>query len=218
MKQEQELIPHTSTADFWRSLGHNVVPAINKKPIEDWHKWQDKQIPKSKHERWKNNNAFVDGLVVILGKSWINNMYLWAVDTHCRGIEPSIDEIHSIIDGDNGPPLKADDAFLVGNIERLTPMCLYGYCKQPFPKLKIKKTEVKNDIIYCPPSIAVWKVCLNGPAKPGEYNAEDLEWMGIFSNDYVIKYIQSEPFDMYTRISSHKNTYHRTSAKKNHYI
>ena len=29
-----------STADFWRSLGHNVIPAKKGKPIEDWKRWQ----------------------------------------------------------------------------------------------------------------------------------------------------------------------------------
>jgi hypothetical protein len=69
--------PIPSTADFWCSLGHNVIPARGKKPIEDWKRWQYEQIPKSQHEVWKYNHSFDSGMMVMLGKSWVNSQYLW---------------------------------------------------------------------------------------------------------------------------------------------
>jgi hypothetical protein len=75
MTEDKRPIP--STADFWRSLGHNVIPARHGKPIEDWKRWQYEQIPKSQHEVWKYNHSFDSGMMVILGKSWANSQYLW---------------------------------------------------------------------------------------------------------------------------------------------
>jgi hypothetical protein len=69
--------PIASTADFWRSLGQNVIPAKCGKPIEDWKRWQYEQIPKSQHEVWKYNHSFDSGMMVMLGKSWVNSLYLW---------------------------------------------------------------------------------------------------------------------------------------------
>lgn len=77
--------PIPSTADFWRSLGHNVIPARCGKPIEDWKKWQYEQIPKSQHEVWKYNHSFDYGMMIMLGKSWVSSQYLWvAIPTRHR--------------------------------------------------------------------------------------------------------------------------------------
>jgi hypothetical protein len=75
MTEDKRPIP--STADFWRSLGHNTLPARCGKPIEDWKRWQYEQIPRSQHEVWKYNHSFDNGMMVILGKSWVSEEYLW---------------------------------------------------------------------------------------------------------------------------------------------
>ena len=84
-----------SVADFWRSLGHNVIPVTMKDETPgDWeqitpnimirkkdqkvpmdvNKWQDK-ISQELHDKWK---AFAPrGMDVILGKSWVSGLYLW---------------------------------------------------------------------------------------------------------------------------------------------
>ena len=72
-------------ADYWRSNGINVLPADTrtKRINEKWLEWQDKPIPKEKHENWKKNGSFNNGLALIPGKIWGGSYagkYLVAID------------------------------------------------------------------------------------------------------------------------------------------
>lgn len=61
------------SADFWRyDIGVNVIPADtkNKKPTVLWSEYQDKPIPESQHEQWKEEKAFSKGIAIIPGKAW----------------------------------------------------------------------------------------------------------------------------------------------------
>ena len=65
-------------ADFWRyKIGVNVIPAIGKekRPVEKWKNdllgnWQVEPIPEWRHNEWKSNNEFKDGMAIITGKVW----------------------------------------------------------------------------------------------------------------------------------------------------
>ena len=53
-------------------IGVNVIPAKTqiKKTFFEWKPYQNKPIPKQLHEEWKRNNAFADGMAIILGEVW----------------------------------------------------------------------------------------------------------------------------------------------------
>ena len=74
-------------ADFWRyEIGVNVIPANTKykKPIVAWTEWQDRPIPTELHEQWKREKIFDNGMAIVAGKVWHNNLksglYLCAID------------------------------------------------------------------------------------------------------------------------------------------
>jgi hypothetical protein len=74
-------------ADFWRyEIGVNVIPADtrNKKPTVNWKDYQNKPIMELQHEQWKKDNAFSDGMAIIVGKTWHNRykkgLYLIFID------------------------------------------------------------------------------------------------------------------------------------------
>lgn len=79
------LITPNDAADYWRSMGVNVLPAdtIRKITFEIWSQWQDKQIPADTHEEWKRNGSFSNGMALIPGKIWSGpyaGKYLVAID------------------------------------------------------------------------------------------------------------------------------------------
>lgn len=54
--------------DFWRyEIVVNVIPAVNKKAIIEWKKYQDNPIPQERHNEWKEQGKFTKGLAVMLG-------------------------------------------------------------------------------------------------------------------------------------------------------
>jgi len=74
-------------ADFWRyQIGVNAIPADtrNKIPTENWKQYQSGPILEVQHNKWKQENAFKDGMAIIAGKVWHNaakkNLYLILVD------------------------------------------------------------------------------------------------------------------------------------------
>lgn len=78
-------------ADFWRyHIGVNVIPFDTKKrkPLTSWAEWQNKPIPEEIHNKWKQENLFVEGMAVVLGKVWHNEakkgLFLAGVDCDNR--------------------------------------------------------------------------------------------------------------------------------------
>jgi P4 family phage/plasmid primase-like protien len=78
-----------SYADYWRyEIGANVIPADTrfKRTYIQWGQWQDKLIPEELHNQWKLEEAFSNGMAVILGRVWhrqvcdLANYYLVGVD------------------------------------------------------------------------------------------------------------------------------------------
>src|SRR5215213_1197467 len=74
-------------ADFWRyDIGVNVIPADtkNKSTYVKWSEWQNKAIPEEQHNKWKDENAFSNGIALILGRVWHNKekvgLYLNGID------------------------------------------------------------------------------------------------------------------------------------------
>jgi hypothetical protein len=74
-------------ADFWRyEIGVNVIPADtkNKRTWIHWSEYQNKPIPIDRHEHWKRNDKFKDGMAIIVGKIWHNptkeGLYLAFID------------------------------------------------------------------------------------------------------------------------------------------
>jgi hypothetical protein len=72
-------------ADFWRyEIGVNVLPAVNKRAIVEWKKYQDSPIPKEQHNKWKEHGRFTNGLAVMLGAVWhrsdLSGYYLVWID------------------------------------------------------------------------------------------------------------------------------------------
>ena len=93
-------------ADFWRyDVGVNVIPATNKHDDTDFQKkpfWTDEQgqqhwiswardgyqtmpISEEQHQEWKDNNAFKDGMAIICGEVFHNEIRkgLWVNGIDC---------------------------------------------------------------------------------------------------------------------------------------
>ena len=78
-------------ADFWRyEIGVNVIPADTKRKVTyiKWTQWQDKPIPEGQHSQWKSENAFENGMAVVLGRTWhrqnLSGYYLVGLDADNR--------------------------------------------------------------------------------------------------------------------------------------
>ena len=83
---QAEAIRH---ADFWRyEIGVNVIPAVNKKAIVEWKKYQDYPISQEQHNEWKEQGKFTKGLAVMLGPVWhksdLSGYYLVGIDCDNR--------------------------------------------------------------------------------------------------------------------------------------
>src|SRR5215831_2011016 len=255
--------PIPSTADFWRSLGQNVIPARRGKPIEDWKRWQFEQIPKSKHEVWKYNHSFDSGMMVMLGKSWVNSQYLWvAIPTsstttttpttnqqctnrdcnkrietdsnYCRYCgtkqryyddkidsilindmlndpkDPKCTEyqaktlvaIYSLVHGHRGPPLPVERAFIVCECDEKQ-YYLYGYCKQPFPDLKLKGFDVRTSgVVFCHPIILPHEINLNhGDTHSVPYECHDYHETIIPFHEFVLGDHNERVFELISNLA-----------------
>jgi P4 family phage/plasmid primase-like protien len=77
-------------ADYWRYvIGVNVVPADTRNKVTGtrWAEFQRSPITEEQHEKWKADNAFCNGMAIILGRVWHN---------------PLRSEFHvNAVDGDN---------------------------------------------------------------------------------------------------------------------
>jgi hypothetical protein len=75
-------------SDYWRYIiGVNVIPADTRKKVtyEKWSDWQDKPITEELHSKWKSQNAFSQGMAIIVGKVWHREdkkgLYFTFIDT-----------------------------------------------------------------------------------------------------------------------------------------
>jgi hypothetical protein len=67
------LTDHNLWADFWYyTVGVNLIPAHTrqKKTFVEWKRWQIEAIPEDLHAKWKAENAFANGMAIILGRVW----------------------------------------------------------------------------------------------------------------------------------------------------
>jgi hypothetical protein len=75
-------------ADYNRNiLGINAIPVDTQSRVEypNWKIWQDKPIPQSQHEQWKNTGAFSKGMARVHGRIWHRsdlecNTYWFSID------------------------------------------------------------------------------------------------------------------------------------------
>lgn len=127
-------------ADFWRNdIGVNVIPANTKykKPIVAWTEWQDKAIPLEIHEQWKREDKFKNGMAVIAGMVWHNDLkrglYLGAIDCDNRlGIEEM---------APSGMDRIATKTLVEMHMDDTSKCHVYFYTHQPMPK---KSSDVLN--------------------------------------------------------------------------
>ena len=57
-------------ADFWRSVGFNVIPMNGKIPVEGYKQFFGKAIPIELHNYWKKLDLFNNGIAIINGRLW----------------------------------------------------------------------------------------------------------------------------------------------------
>ncbi len=159
-------------ADFWRDdVGVNVIPANTKykKPIVAWTEWQDKPIPKELHEQWKREKIFENGMAIVVGKVWHNELkaglYLCAVDCDNR---KAIEEMMP-----KGVEHYAKQTLIELHPDDSTKCHFYCYTMKPVPKKssdmvnpkqaqQLKNNEIpalevkgegKHGIMYVTPSV-----------------------------------------------------------------
>ncbi len=161
-------------ADYWRyEIGVNVITADtkNKRPIVEWKQYQNSPISEEQHNRWKEQDAFKDGMAIIAGRVWHNDakrdLYLIfidldnqiAIDEFCtrNGVKTPLTELAKtvIVEQHKDAPFKAHIIF---------------YASHPFPKKssdvaalsprldsnQVPAIEVKgageHGILFCTPS------------------------------------------------------------------
>jgi P4 family phage/plasmid primase-like protien len=154
MATEQQPQPapgdYNGWADFWRSIGLNVIPwnkGIDDKGVDRskkvlWSEWQDKPIPLEKHEEWKRIGAFKDGIARIPGKCWHKNPFddnpklrWWDADMDNQS---SIDAICTRKDGKQTTIKELSKSFIVEiHDDDPTRIHIGGYYESdtPLPKL-----------------------------------------------------------------------------------
>jgi P4 family phage/plasmid primase-like protien len=65
------------------TIGANAIPCNSREKtpnfdyIKSWTKWQDEPIPEELHNEWKARGAFNNGLAIVLGKLFHNNIHLF---------------------------------------------------------------------------------------------------------------------------------------------
>lgn len=153
-------------ANFWRyKIGVNAIPAAskNKKPLKGvtWMEWQNKPIPVELHNRWKEQNMFSKGIIIIPGKVWHRedrkDLYFIFLDADKQ---KAIDELCSR----NGKTITLQEMaqkFIVEqHRDNLQKAHIYFYSPIPFPKKSsdsVLGLEVKglgeHGIAYCANSI-----------------------------------------------------------------
>src|SRR5215204_5412523 len=152
-------------SDFWRyQVGVNVIPANTqqKKPSALWKQFQNNPISEEQHQQWKQQNAFRDGLAIVIGKVWHrpdrNNLYLTFIDfDKQRGI----DEVFTREDGLTLTLQQVAEKWIIeqhkGNIHKAH---AYFISPVPFPNkgpddtLGIEiKGQGEHGVAFCTPSI-----------------------------------------------------------------
>jgi hypothetical protein len=156
---------NNADADNWRyKIGVNVIPADtkNKTTNSHWKQYQNSPIqPKSQHEQWIKDNAFANGMAVMLGRTWHRKgeigQYLICLDADKR---EAIDEICTR----NGKTISlqklAQKLLVEQHKDNPDKAHIYFYSPIPFPKKSADSTlglEVKglgeHGIVFCSPSI-----------------------------------------------------------------
>src|SRR5919106_2470889 len=66
---------HNAWADYWYyTVGVNPIPVIPRartgKKGYDWKDWQLKSLPEDLFKKWKDENAYADGIGVLAGQVW----------------------------------------------------------------------------------------------------------------------------------------------------
>jgi hypothetical protein len=101
-------------ADYNRDkLGLNVIPADtqSREQYSSWLNWQNKPIPQSQHEEWKDTGAFTKGIARIHGRPWHRSDFksdtYWfsidcdnqaAIDLVCKVLGITMDKEYQTLD------------------------------------------------------------------------------------------------------------------------
>ncbi len=139
--------------DYWfYQIGVNVIAAdtINKIPIEEWSKFQNKPISVEGYEQNKVNGAYNKGIAIIPGKVWRGShkdKYLVFVDLDNQ---KAIEEICSCFGAKDLEELS-EHVIVEQHKDNLSKAHLYFYSEYPFKKkssdvLKFKD-KIENDEI-----------------------------------------------------------------------
>lgn len=156
---------------FWRKdLGVNTIPADtrNKKPLEEWKRWQTEPTPEPLQLHWERNDKFANGINVVLGKIHhsvgLKDYYLSCIDLDN---EAAIREFCNF----NGKQLTLDElskhGFLIEqHLDNPARAHIYVITKEPLKKKvssipvdgkwdeNIPKIEVKTDsLVSVTPSV-----------------------------------------------------------------
>ncbi len=131
-------------ADYWYyQVGINIIPVVSKyktgKKGFEWKQWQFRSIPEDLFVKWKAENAFADGIGVLVGKVWrgVNkgsqdkNVYLIFID--CDNSK-AIKEFCTR-NGVTKPLEEIAQKFLVEqHLDNPNKCHIYFYSDIPFPK------------------------------------------------------------------------------------
>lgn len=135
-------------ATFWYQFGANVIPANTKlkKTWVPWAKYQNEELSKDQFDLWIKQNAYEDGLAIVVGKLWRGpyaGKYLVAID--CDN-QLAIDEICSM----GGHPVPLETIASLWLVERhkdaKNKAHIYVISDFPFPK-KASNAATKGDKI-----------------------------------------------------------------------
>jgi hypothetical protein len=145
---------HNAWADYWYyTIGINPIPVIPRlrtgKKGYDWKDWQLKSLPEDLFKKWKNENAYADGIGVLVGKVWRGDHtgeYFIFVDLdNLRAIEEFCEK-----DGRKGLTLKDfGDKFLIEqHLDNTSKAHVFFFAKAAFPKKSSDVNRIDDPKVF----------------------------------------------------------------------
>jgi hypothetical protein len=145
---------HNAWADYWYfTIGINPIPVIPRartgKKGYDWKDWQLKSLPEDLFKKWKDENAYADGIGVVAGKVWrgdhAGEYFIFTDLDNLKAIEEFCEK-----EGREGLTLKDfGDKFLIEqHLDNTSKAHVFFYSKIPFPKKSSDVNRVDDPKVF----------------------------------------------------------------------
>ena len=132
-------------ADFWRSIGFNVIPMNGKIPVEGYKQFFGKAIPTELHNYWKKLGLFNTGIAIINGRLWNHErrVHLFGHTIDCDSEAGT--KLVCNVNGVQLTPEEMTKKGVAAEYHKGTPSRyhFFVFSEQEFPNLSSNKTGVE---------------------------------------------------------------------------